>query len=104
MSRGTDGERWSAVEQSGASNAGAGHVGRVALIARLDQEAAEADEMLTRAIEAARLDLIAGCDPLKVTAAIASASADNGEAYTSVMFARAVLRLARQGATRSEAS
>ncbi len=83
------------MEESGASN-----VDQVGLIARLDQEAAEVDEMLTRVVSACRLDLADGHDPLRITEAMASAAIGNGPAYGPMLFARAVLRLARQDSTR----
>lgn len=82
------------VEESGAPNAD-----RVALLARLDQQAAEVDEMLTRIVEACRGDLADGHGALRITEAIASAAIGNGPSYAPMLFARAVLRLARQGGT-----
>jgi len=69
-------------------------------MARLDQEAAEVDEMLTRIVNACREDLADGNDPLYITECVASAAIGNGPAYAPTLFARAVLRLARQEAAR----
>lgn len=85
-------EGWSAVEESGASNA----PGRVAALARLDQNSAEVNTWVNRTVEACRADLAAGTDPMRVIATIATASADNGLQYASTMFAHAVLQLARR--------
>lgn len=70
-----------------------------AALARRDQEAARMDYLLDRSVRAARADLAAGVDYVKVLEVAADAAAYNGIEYSAAMFAHALLRLARQAPT-----
>ena len=71
---------------------------RTRALAVLDQQSAEADERLDQMIAVIRGDL-AEYDRIKVMAATAARAADRGVAFSAVMLAHAVIRLAEQEPT-----